>query len=411
MLAVRLLLAFAIVFSLASLPSALSSNFNLPSIHVAKATSETGVGSWFPAGAQEQTMSISQGFGISATCLNGLSTNQIDACDWPLTATEQNSCAGNTAIFCSVPVPDHGYFEIEFNLAGVIWGIPMDYGNSAAGIELRQGIAHLFNKQSFTASNAACLGVACVPDDQAIPVCTISVGCTNGGLYAANPCGWDTKYAESSSTNCVVGAPGGTSYNCSFSTACPTGTLTGTTNFPWQAAIGSPDFCAAAQHFIQAFSNAGISGVTTNANCELVAPTGGWPAVVTAINTAGCAGVAPVATAKTCMFVRTTEPRKSLGEGIAQDICALFSPAWGAWTTLLGQPFSCDNANTGTGNAACGGSSCPFLQEVEGTIGQFCGFNTSATGIPINCWGFGTFGFGQVFPFDSTTYFEYNSLF
>src|SRR5947207_15518367 len=41
---------------------------------------------------------------------------------------------------------------------------------------------------------------------------------TNGGLYAANPCGWDTKYAEPSSTNCVVGAPGGTAYNCNFST-------------------------------------------------------------------------------------------------------------------------------------------------------------------------------------------------
>src|SRR3989475_11115598 len=82
--------------------------------------------------------------------------------------------------------------------------------------------------------------------------------------------------------------------------------------FPWQPLIGSPDFCAAAQHFIQAFSDAGISGVTTNANCELVAPTGGWPAVVTAINTAGCAGVAPIATANTCFFVRTTEPRKRL---------------------------------------------------------------------------------------------------
>src|SRR5438876_1729105 len=243
MLAVRLLLTFAIVFSLVSLPSALSSNFNLPSIHVVKATSETGVGSWFPAGAQEQTMSISQGYGSSATCLGWLSTNQVDACDWPLTATEQNSCAGNTAILCSLPMPDHGYFEIQFNLAGVIWGIPMDFGNSAAGIELRQGLAHLFNKQSFTNNDAACASTNCVPDDAPVPACTSSAGCTNGGLPAANPCGWDTKYNEISGTNCVVGAPGGTAYNCSFSTACPTGTVIGTTTFPWQAVIGSRDFC------------------------------------------------------------------------------------------------------------------------------------------------------------------------
>jgi hypothetical protein len=413
---VRLLLTFAIVFSLVSLPSALSSNFNLPSIHVVKAQQETTSGSWYPAGAQEQTLSISQGDGASITQVNWLMTNQVDSEDWPLTATQQGAstvnCSGNTSVQCSLPMPDHGYFEIEFNLATVLWGVPMQYGNSAGGVELRQGIAHLINKQSFTSSNAACLGIACVPDDQAIPACTISVGCTNGGLYAANPCGWDTKYRETG-TNCVVGAPGGTSYNCNFvdpSTPCPTGTVTGATTFSWQATIGSADFCAAAQHFIQAFSDAGVSGVTTNANCELVAPTGGWPAVVTAINTAGCAGGAPVATANTCMFVRRTEPRSDLGYGMAQEICALFSPAWtGGWTTLAGQPVYCDNSNTGTGNVACVGGSCPFLEVANAD--QFCGFNTSTNGVPINCWGLGTFGFGQVFPFDSTTYFEYNSNF
>src|SRR3989475_11292934 len=182
MLAVRLLLTFAIVFSLVSLPSALSSNFNLPNIHVVKATSETGVGSWYPAGAQEQTLSISQGDGISGTQVNWVLTNQVDSEDWPLTATQQGAssvnCSGNANVQCSLPMPDHGYFEIQFNLATILWGIPQSYGNSAAGQELRQGIAHLFNKQSFTANNAACLSIACVPDDQAIPVCTTSAGCT-----------------------------------------------------------------------------------------------------------------------------------------------------------------------------------------------------------------------------------------
>src|SRR5256885_1085194 len=412
----RTLIIFAVAFSLVSLPSVLSSSLNFPSIPTVRAQQEAAVGSWYPAGAQEQTLSISQGDGASITQVNWLLTNQIDAEDWPLTATQQGAstvnCSGNANVLCSLPEPDHGYFEIEFNLANVLWGVPQNYGNSAAGVELRQGIAHLINKQSFAANNVACLGVACVPDDQPIPACTISVGCTNGGLYAANPCSWDTKYAESSSTNCVVGAPGGTAYNCNFTTTCPTGTVTGTTAFPWQAAIGSPDFCAAAQHFIQAFADASISGVTTNANCELVPPTGGWPSVVTAINTAqgnGCAGGA-LATANTCFFVRRTEPRQSLGYGLGQEICALFSPAWGAWMTLAGQPFDCNSTNTSSGNAACGGGPCPFLQLIQ-PDGQFCGFNTSVTGVPNNCWGMGTFGFGQVFPFDSSTYFEYNSLF
>ncbi len=403
----RLLVVFAVAFSLVGLTGALSSNINLPSIHVANAQQETSYGSWYPAGAQERTLSISQGGGATSTCLNWLQLGQVDTCDVSVAGIVNCS---STGLLCSAPVPDPGYYEIQFNLAGVLWGIPMEYGNNVAGLELRQGFAHLFNKQSFTTNNSACLGAACVPDDQPLPVCTTSTVCANGGLPAPNPCNWDTKYAEASTTNCVVGSPAGTSYNCSFSTTCPTGTVSGTTTFPWQAAIGSPDFCAAAQHFIQAFNDVGVAGVTTNANCELVPPAGGWPSPVTTVNSLNsCAGVA--STANACAFVRTTEPRLSLGRGLTQDICALFSPAWGAWTTLSGQPFSCDSSNTGTGNSACGGGSCPFLQESEGTIGQFCGFTTSATGTPDNCWGFGTFGFGQVYPFDSTTYFEYNSVF
>src|SRR6266702_8091584 len=413
---IRTLIIFAIALSLVSLPSVLSSNVFLPKILVVRAQQETSAGLWYPASAQEQTLSISQGDGASITQVEWLLTNKVDSEDWPLTATQQGAstvnCSGNVNVLCSLPVPDHGYFVIEFNLANVLWGVPMQYGNSAAGVELRQGMAHLFNKASFTANNPACPSTVCNPNDSPIPVCTITAGCGNGGLPAANPCGWDTKYAESSTTNCVVGAPGGSAYNSSFSAACPTGTPTGTTSFAWQAPIGSPDFCAAAQHFITAFADANITGVTTNANCELAAPLGGWPSRVTAINTSGnCVSAGLAATANTCAFVRTTEPRKSLGEGLAQNICALFSPAWGAWTTLAGQPFSCDNSNTGNGNAACGDGACPFLQEVEGVPGTYCFFTTSTTGTPNNCWGMNTAGFGQVFPFDSTAYFEYNSLF
>ena len=406
---------FSVIFSLGSLVGPLAglhqlSNGTVPSVHA----QIQPVGFWTPAGAQEQTFSISQGNGVTQTQVNWLLTNQVDAEDWPLTATQQGSgsggvnCSGSTTVFCSLPVPDHSYYEIQFNLANVFWGIPMSYGNSTAGVELRQGLEHLINKQSFVANNVACLNITCVPNDEAVPVCTTTGGCTNGGLPAANPCNWDTMFSESSS-NCVVGAPGGTAFNCAYSTSCPTGTVTGTTTFPWQAQIGSSDFCAAAQHFITAFADAGITGVTRNANCELVAPSGGWPGAVLAINPNSCAN-GSISTANTCMGVRSTEPRKSLGEGLAQDICALFSPAWGAWTTLAGQQFSCDNTNTGTAHAACGGLSCPFLQETE-PLDIFCGFTTSITGVPINCWGMLTAGFGQVFPFDSTTYFEYNSIF
>src|SRR5438876_12184882 len=183
----KLLMMLVVTFSLASLSGPLAALIQLPSlanISTVRATSETGVGSWYPAGAQEQTLSISQGDGASITQVNWLLTNQVDSEDWPLTATQQGAstvnCSGNANVQCSLPMPDHGYFEIQFNLATILWGIPQQYGNSAAGVELRQGIAHLFNKQGFAANNAACLNIACVPDDQAIPVCTTTAGCTNG---------------------------------------------------------------------------------------------------------------------------------------------------------------------------------------------------------------------------------------
>src|SRR5438552_1181189 len=409
----RLLLAFAIVFSLVSLPSVLSNNFILPSIPVVKAQQETTYGSWYPAGAQEQTMSVSQGDGASITQVNWLLTNQVDSEDWPLTATMYGSstvnCLGNAGIICTAPVADQGYFEIEFNLANVFWGIPMQYGTNSAGVQLRQGIAHLVNKAAFVATNVACGGIVCIPNDDPLPPCSTS-SCPNGGLVNPNPCSWDTLFPESSSTNCIVGSPGGTAYNCAYSSLCPTRTVTGSIQYAGQVQIGSADFCAAAQHFVDAFKTQLGINVTQNSHCELVAPLGGWPSAVYSVNTAACF----YAGGNVCFSVRRTEPRKSLGEGLSQEICALFSPAWtggAGWSTLAGQPISCDNSNTGTGNASCGGGSCPFLQECEGDA---CPFGnqfppTSTTGTPYLNWGMYTAGFGQVFPFDSTTYFEYNS--
>jgi len=346
-----------------------------------------------------QTLSLSTFAGAGAL-FTGATTGQVDTGDWPLTASQQASACPSTSILeCSQPVADHGYFEIQFDLSNPLWGVRQDFGTSLGGIELRQGIGHMVDKQNFAATNAACNGVACTPNDAAMPICVVG-NCNNGGLYAANPCNWDTKYSQTGAA-CVVGAAGGTSYNCSLSTTCP-GTVSGIggVTFSFQRPIGSKDFCAAGNHFQQAFTDAGITGVTLNANCELNPPPGGWPAKVTAFGagTTGsqtCSGSTP--TANVCFIVRTTQPRKDLGEGVAQTICALFSPAFvaGGWTTLAGQPLSC----------------APFLQEIEVPITSVCAFTTSNTGTPNNCWGMLTAGFILVFPFDSSTYFGYNSQF
>src|SRR5439155_13005058 len=84
---IRTLIIFVIAFSLVSLPSVLSSNVFLPKIPVVRAQQETSAGLWYPAGAQEQTLSISQGDGAVSTQVSWLLTNQVDSEDW---ATNRN---------------------------------------------------------------------------------------------------------------------------------------------------------------------------------------------------------------------------------------------------------------------------------------------------------------------------------
>jgi len=403
---IRLLLLFAVTFSLVGLSGPLAGLFQLPflpTLPSVKADVAGGYGQWYPAGAQMQTLSISTFAGAGAL-FTGVTTGQVDTGDWPLTASQQASACPSTPILeCTQPVPDQGFFGIDFNLAGVFWGIPLQYGNNAAGIQLREGIAHLINKAQF--SNTECGGgLTCIPNDNPVPPYT--------ELPAANPCNWDTLFPETNAGNCVVGAPGGTAFNCATVGGvninnCPIPLTPGLpgSSFAWQPLIGSTDFCAAAQHFTNAL------GGSENANCELIPPLGGWPAAVTALAST-CSGQPP--TADVCFFTRNdNQYQMDLGRSLAQEICALFSPAWvaGGWATLAGQPLSCDNTNTGAANGACGGGPCPFLQLVVGGANAFCGLSTSTSGTPSNCWGMYTSYFANVFPFDHNLYFTYNSIF
>jgi hypothetical protein len=321
---------------------------------------------------------------------SALGSGQIDLTDFPLTNAQiATFCPSTTAFTCTNPVPDRDYFDIEFDLTNNFWGCNFNFGSSSCGIDFRQGISHLMNKAAFTSSESS-IGGTSLPNDDPVPVC-VQTACANGGLPAANPCAWDPLAPESSTGNCVVGAPGGTGYNCALSstpigmatsgtdTSCSRGTLTGTTNFVWQRQIGSPDFCKAADHFIRAFSEASLAGVTKNGNCVLLAPAQaspglGWPATLT--------NGSPFTVPR--FFIQGSQPRLDLGDGIVQEICALFT----------GQPTT-----------GCAG----FIGIQSDTT--FCGFTTSTTGTPFNCWWMYTGGFFQVFPFDTSLYFSYNSIF
>src|SRR5437867_11457960 len=107
----RLLLIFAIVFSLASLPGVLSSNFHLPRIPVVRAQQETTFGSWYPAGAQMETLTISSFDGLigdvnSIACPLNCPLN-VDLTDSPLTAGDVTStCPSSVTRVCTAPAAD-----------------------------------------------------------------------------------------------------------------------------------------------------------------------------------------------------------------------------------------------------------------------------------------------------------------
>ncbi len=362
---IRLLLIFAVTFSLVGLSGLTQNNFHLPTIQLAKGNPQPcpvkgASGScsenWIPAGPSmdAELAVIFTDQTAEFTSLQSASPS-IDFTDWPLTPDLIPSLTASPNFLVSSPISSHDYFEIQFMLANNFWGTNMNFGNDPNGVQIRQGIAHLIDRASFATNEPAIAGTASAIDNP-LPL-------SNGGLPSPNPCAWDSSFQETS--GCVVGAPGGTAYHLATATGlgCTIGQPTVHCNFPWQQGFGSSDFCAAAQHLI----NAGLA-TGKDSNCVLT-------------------GISPLVTQHTVsFFIRSDDPpRLDLGDSLAQEICALF-----------GQGFI---------------TNCPpYLQTTEGPITAFPGFTTSTTGVNLN-WGMYTAGYRAVYPFDSSLYFTYNSRF
>lgn len=250
----------------------------------------------------------------------------------------------------TAPIAAAGYDEIQFMLANNFWGCNFNFGNAACGIQIRQGIAHMIDKASFTNTDPEIAGISTPIDN---PLSTNNVG----GLTAPNPCSYDTSFPQSGS-RCIVGAPGGTSYHLA--------NATGADGFPWLAAPGSADLDAAAQHFVNA-------GVATGFNST----------------TSVLTGISPVAAAHSVsFFIRNDDAsRLDLGVGLRAEICYLFTGSYSA--------------------------PCAYLSSTVGPITSFPGFTTSTTSVNLS-WGLYTAAYGSStgpLPFDFSLFFTYNSRF
>lgn len=378
----KLLVVIAVTISLAALPGPLSGYLPfLPSVQLARASVPTASPQpWYPAGPAMNTELVNI-FGAGTLELSALCSGAIDLTDFPIptgSSPMQGTCPNAVA---TSAVPSNDYFEIEFNLANNFWGVSFQFGNNLSGVQLRQGLAHLVDKQKFINTDAGLLGNAFAIDNPVSP--------SNTELPGANPCGWDASFPQSGS-NCIVGAPGGTAYHVSpASGLCGTETSQTACQFSWMPGFASSDLCAAAQHFI----NAGLA-TGEDSNCVL---TGLRTTAITAH---------PVS-----ISMRLDTPRHDLGTGLAEEVCALFTGAYTVGCTTT-SGAGCSNIPTETSfppNAIFCTSSGP------GT--SFPGFTTctavppATTCTPLDNWWMYPGGFNGASPFDLSLYFGYNSLF
>jgi len=274
-----------------------------------------------------------------------LDTPGIDFTDSPCSPPLCPVLVNSPKFLVTAPVPQTGYYEVQYMLANNFWGCNFQFGNAGCGVEIRQGIAHMMDKSAFTNNDANIAGVS-TPIDNPVPTTSA------GGLLSPNPCGYDTIQLQMGA-NCLVGAPGGTAYH-----AGPAG---GANGIPWLYAPGSVDLNLAAQHFV----NAGVAG--------------GFVAATSVL-----AGITPAAAANpVTFFIISNDPaRLDLGNSLSGQICYLFT---GAYATP-----------------------CPFLNVVRGPLSAFPGLVTSPTSVSLSWWMY-TAAYTSVPFFDNSLYFSYNS--
>jgi len=341
---------FIIAFSLATLSGPISSNFHLPTIQPAKA-SPAPVENWFPSGPAMDTESAIIFTDEQAEFTNIQSTTpSIDLTDSPLTPDLPGPLIQSPNFFVTSQVSLHAYYDVEFMLANNFWGCDFNYGNSACGIQIRQGIAHMIDRANFAANEPSLMGSATAIDNPVPP--------NNGGLATANPCAWDSNNPQSG-PHCIVGSQGGTAYHLANST--------GADGVSWLYAPGSADLNAASQHFVNA-------GVATGFNP----------------NTSILTGISSTAAAHVPSFIEFIEvnsnpARLHLHDSFAAQICYLFT---GSYT-----------------------APCAYLSSHIGApLTFFPGYNTSTTSVSLS-WGMYVGAHVDAFPFDKSLYQTFNSQF
>ena len=444
---IRLIILFAVAFSLASL-AGVSGAPRFPGLTLVRALSPPNANPyWYPAGPEMSTLFMSGGYSSQAAEFTDLevSPGSLDFVDVPLLAALGSTFSGDSHLALTLP-QSGGFNEVEFNMAANFWGCPFNFGNTVlgpngnlvnCGTYVRQGIAHLVDKKLFAQYepdlSSPSAGIFAVPIDNPLSA--------NGTLPTPNACGWDLSFGETGS-NCVVGTPNPHGQYYTGGTAYHLAPATGATSLNWLQNNPSPDFCAGAWDIMTGLNSAWSGAVAPGLGVSMVSqPGGGFPysssSYWTFTSSTNCQlnpccgsnefnAIAHITNNPVKFFIRTDNPAlQMLGQSYAEAMCAVWSGS-----------FVASNGHDGCTLVAppcCHGNFMDILETTLGNRQAFQGFLTSTGSSPNTNWGMFTAGAGgfvppnpfedesehvgevakalQPDPFDTDLYFGFNSQF
>ncbi len=316
-------LGFAVLFQLAfSLAVLRLVTQQLPFGVLPVMANKAPVEAWYPSGPALDYLVPQIYIDLSAE-YTGMNAGLVDLMDMPLDPPHLSSYLSNSNYYVA-SAPQGSISGIDFNLANNFWGCDFNYSSTSCGVEIRQGIAHLLDKVLFSTDDSAIAG--------AIPIDNPA----GGEIPQPNPCNWDATHIQTG-PNCVVGegTASALAYHLAPAVPCGLHNCKSTPTHPWSPGFGTPDFCAAADHFIAAGLATGKDGGPGTGTCQLTGITGlvtGFPVDV---------------------FARSDNPAlNDLGQSIAQELCALFTGTFSTscqfYVTLTQSPITAFPGFTGS---------------------------------------------------------------
>ena len=206
---------------------------------------------WSPFGPRMSGIQF-QVYSAPFSEFNDFYTNNLDIMDVPPPDSWLGSLQGDSRFLVTNPSQMYDVRGIEFNHAKTFWGIPFNGGPSSAGIQVRQGIAHLID-HNLLVGNPPIDGKADTVDCFSTPLQGLPC---NGPAYGSvpnwTPCSWDTMFPNCQSAYHLASQSYGYTY----------------------VRPGTLDFCAAASHFIAAGIATGkdptscvLTGLRSSAAC------------------------------------------------------------------------------------------------------------------------------------------------